>query len=262
MTRPVSSNILYPFIPGTSRDDYIAGIKEIVLVPYAPYTATVVVAGRTEAFAALQEVNASGALPVDYVFGAFTPTGNTNEFYYREITFTITASTGLGSVQSTDGYSHLFVAFEEIVIPGAPQSLGYDNYILEPGCVRWLQSSAIELVIVNEERLSDPADRTNLDNTVLRTFDSGDPIRINEGYNVSLEQDGNDLKISAYPGAGKGVAPDNMWDDTPPPVAPTSIKTINGQSPETDGDFLLDKSASIGFGLGTASIDIIHNHPV
>lgn len=255
MSRPLSSDILYPFIPGTLSDDNIKGIKDIVLTVYdTPEVATVSVPlAQNKAFASLASISLA---PLTFGFKAYTPIGG-DEFQVRDINFEIIETEGLGSVKSTDGYSTLFVAFSELITPGSPQTMSPLDYVLEPCTVRWLQSAVTEMVMVNEQRLSKPSDRVDLLNTPLMTFDSASPIKVKNGYNIDLNQDENDLKILGNSESGLGKAPDNMWEDIAPPVSVTPLKDINGESPEQDGDFFIETSDHVSLAVEGSKITVI-----
>ena len=238
MSRPISSDILYPFVP-TTDPVIIKGIKDIVLVVTGVHSNTVGVPTMTRPFVSLLSINTD-----IYTFRAYTPNG-VGSFYTRDIVFDLSSipAEGFGSIKSTDGYSTLFLDFSET----APANItpAAEDYVLEPCTTRWLQSAVMDIVAINEQRLSVPLDRGDLDNTVVKEFNNVDKLRLNNGYNVSLSQAGNDLQILGASGTGLGIAPDNMWEDIPPPASVYPVRSINGQSPDADGDFLLQTTAHI-----------------
>jgi len=253
MGRPLSSNIIYPFIPGTPSDDKIKGIKDIVLCVYGtPEVSTVSVpSAQNKAFASLTARDTVFSL----TFSAYIPLGG-DEFTVRNIYFDITETEGFGSVSSTDGYSTLFVAFSELTAPVSSETATPLEYVLEPGTIRWLQSAAVTVTMVNEQRLSKPTDRSNLTNTAIKTFDSANPIKLKNGYNVDLGQNGNDIQILGSAEAGMGKAPDNMWEDISPPVAVNTLQSINGKAPETDGDFFIETTDHVYLSIDGSEITI------
>jgi hypothetical protein len=255
MSRPLSSDVLYPFVPGTPNDNYIKGIKDIILVAHSTPSSIVSVSGSISPFASLISNGDNGTL----LFSIFTPSTIPGDFEKRDITFHISETEGFGSVKSSDGYSTLFVSFSEMIIPSSSVTHGNMDYVVEPCNIRLLQSAATTITLVNEQRLSDPTARTDLDNTIIRVFNAYDPMRLNNGYNVDLKERGNDLDILGRAGAGKGKAPNNMWEDIAPPVALTPVKTINGQPPQPDGDFLIDRSSSIGISSDSNLITVLDN---
>ena len=253
MSRPLSSDILYPFIPGTPPEP-IKGIKDIILVVHGTLGSIInIPLANNGAFASLHSIS-TGV----YTFRAYVPVGNDN-FRTKDTHFQTGAIPveGFGSIKSNDGYSSLFINFSEIVSNDlTPTAL---EYVIEPCNIRWLQASVTEVTLANELRVSDPTERANLPNTIIRQFDAADPIKLNNGYNVDLSQSVNDLNILGNPGAGLGKAPHNMWDDIPPPVSVSPVKSINGQGPEPNGDFLFNTTEHIVVIIDGSDITIKDN---
>lgn len=243
MGRPLSSDILYPFIPRTPRNDITKGIKDIVLTTYDTPSATLVSVPsmNDKAFASLIRVSPT---PLTMTFRSYLPQGD-DMFQTRDTVFEIFNTTGFGSVRSLDGFSTLFLSFSEITPPTSTVDMNNDEYVLEPCVVRWLQESVNELIMVNERRVSDPLDRLNLPNTIMARFSEAEPIKLNNGYNMELSEDGSDVKFIGALGAGKGIAPDNMWDDGFLANSATPLKSINGQGPDLDGNFYIETTSHI-----------------
>jgi len=253
MTRPVSSEIRYPFVPSAPLDQNIRWIRDLVIVVHSPVENPedpVTVAGMTEPFVSLRYIAGGGSVPpVTYRFVVYTPSGTgTNEFYYSYVEFEITSDVdGFGAVTSADGYSTLFGMFSQLVFPDVPLVFPETEYIVEPCCVKWLHNNIPEVAIINEYRHYDPTKRIQLINTILKTFlgSVSSRIKFGDGYNVALSVSENDLQFLGSPGAGEGLAPGNMWDVGPPDELDYYVKSINGAVADGEGRLEFEVSESL-----------------
>lgn len=245
MSRPVSSATVYPFIPGTVRDSISDGIYDaVLLVADTPDGTSDLSSYSVPAypFVCVHALTASGAMTIR----AYSPeAGNPGIYQYRDFIFNIPqTSGGYGSVQSEDKSSFLFLSYA--VFQSSDVQPGPDVYILEPCCARWVASSVETVTLVNEQRLSEPADRINLLNRPVKTFNKSEPPSLKDGYNVELGFSNNNLEIQGRQGGGAGRAPHNVWEDVPyiDPSSITVLKTINGEGPGDGGAFAINISDS------------------
>jgi len=117
------------------------------------------------------------------------------------------------------------------------------------------------LVLVNEQQLSDPVDRTDLENTVLATFTPASPPVLSDGYNMELLTEGTDLVLLGAGGVGLGIAPHNFWEDLTPPALGEGkpIQSINGQRPDSDRAFRVETSGSLAISSEPGKLTITDN---
>ena len=250
MGRVISNDVVYPFIPGTQRDRLLA-IKDCIIYTYGPSEGVLSIGQAQSQFVCLHSIKVSGGLcDVSYVFRSYFSVGGGN-YEYRSISFDVNAGRGYSSVRSLDGYSVLVVDSDSLYVPTSDEIMPTAGIIVEPCCVRWFVTYLKSVSMVNEQRLVKPEDRISLTNTVLKVFDKDSPLDLRDGYNVEISTTDNSLNIMGSPGAGEGMAPDNMWEDqAPPPSDKEVIMTINGQRPDDSGNLSIDSSDSVIVSIG------------
>ena len=241
-SRPVSSSVVYPFIPGADRRTAM-GIKDAVFEISGTYSGTVQIQGAADSrFVYLKDITAAGV----YTFRACRAGEVPDSYAYIDITFSMPASAdGLGSVRSSDGRNVLFASFSEIIredISYTPSS----GMLVEPCCIRWMDTAVRSVTLVNEQRLSNPEDRVDLLNRTVKVFTPAEPPALRSGYNAELSFNNGDIEIICNPGGGAGKAPYNKWEDIQPPdpdIKP--LLSVNGEHPADDGDILIKNTSSI-----------------
>lgn len=255
MSRLISSNIYYPFIPGEPDHAPVAGIREAVFnIDERGFPGPAV--ADDQLFVSLHSIE-STTTSIIMIFRSYI--AEKSVYYVNDIIFRINKAEGLGSVRSDNGKSFLFLDYSGLDFSNNYQTFGDSVYILEPCCIRWRYASVSSVIFVNEQRISDVSARSNLSNTILKRFDSPSSIRLVDGYNVSLQYENNTLGLLANPGAGIGVAPYNPWEDKAPPVYEQPLVTINGQLPDDNGDIGVESSESISINKTGNTLIVIDN---
>jgi len=256
MSRLESSFIAYPFINPASDavPDSVGSIKDMVLYPDLPGPSAGSAQG-SRSYACFYSRSPSSIVIRTYRF-----IGDNRTVVY-DIVFNIPAAPeGIHIIRS--GRSVLILNKSEYP-PGTESGASLTQFEVEPCCIRWAAAPLYNIVFANEERLADPLDRyPGMPVNIVRTFNQGgDPVRLWDGYNISLDGSSDSLGIYASPGAGAGRAPYNIWDDKPPPSTPDikPVKSINGQPPGANGNFEIKttKGMSVTPGDIAGSIRII-----
>lgn len=258
MSRLHSSSIYYPIIPTGEPINPVRGIKDAVLNIYEKGNAQSTPGYRPYKVSLIETSNGSSTMSLRFK----AVIREEDMSYVNEILFIINKAEGIGSAVSTDGRSFLFVDMTELSETLPNSSYGDSIYIVEPCCVRWHFSSVSEVILANEERISDINDRKDLRNTAIASFAYPESLKLYDGYNVSLRGDNNMLSMQGNPGEGRGLAPYNPWEDKDPPDYEHIVLSINGQPPDEKGNIKIESSDSVSITVEDNSLLVSDNSHV
>ena len=253
MSRPVSSDISYPFVD-TDGYDELAFFKDAVLtVEGAPHS-QIIIPGLPEEPSVYLSSISGNVINVR----ACRPLGSGN-FDVWDMSFIVPSGEGFGTVVC--GISALMLDFSQFPDSGLSESYAPGALVFEPCTVRWRHMAITSLTLANELRVMNPEDRINLTTSSVVVMDGASDIRLSDGYNTSILYGKGVLEFYAGPGSGKGVAPDNMWDVGTPVDNSDVLRGINGVSPDAEGDIILTSSPSLSMSLdGPNKIKIMDNN--
>lgn len=256
--RRETASISYPFVPEVPNREYISGVKDIRLQIQGDSVISSM-SGTKVAETYLESItHVSGN--IRYIFKSiYRETSVSKEFTYTT-TFDVQPNQGVQGVtnlSSEDSNGYLMVDSDFIYTVGNI-TLG-DSYEIEPARVFWFGRSIKYISFYNEYRNSDPDDRNNLPDTLLKTFTAPGEIKLRSGYNVKLSffENSGILDIDGNVGNGLGTAPDNMWDEgTEWQPNSGGLLSINGVKPDANGDIPIISSASVNLVYSQGNIKI------
>jgi hypothetical protein len=258
-TRLATADISYPFIPEVPDRKYIKGILDARIQIQGDSSLTAGSSGTKTAYTYLSSITQLAGPLVEFVFTSIFNFENNYTTYTT--TFQITPGQGLvgasnlGS-EATKGY---LLVNSDFIYQAGNLNLTSPDYELEPCTVVWFNNIVKSISFVNEFRHYDPSQRTNLTNTVLKTFTAPETIKLRSGYNVDLSYGANSgiLDVSGNAGVGLGLAPDNLWDTGPAWETDISgVVSINGVLQDDDGNIDIAGTNSVIFTRSEGSIDI------
>lgn len=255
MSRPISSNISYPFVD-TEADEYLKCVKDAVFTLSGTRDATTPDTGITTPSVSLRSI-----LGRTLTFWALSESSDAGVLDVHIISFDVPPAEGLGMLRSTNKPTCcVLLDFSEYIEPSAAITYTLGDRSIEPCLSRWLTSSLTKLTLVNEWREADPTNRNNLSNAILTSVVAPDPIRINNGYNVDIFLSDSQLSFFGSSGAGVGRAPDNMWDGVAPSEPLEPVLSINGEKPNGGGDFIISGSSGVSVHVEDVSTLVISDN--
>jgi hypothetical protein len=276
MTRKVSTETVYPFVPPLSSllTSVVAGIKDLYFV----------IQGDPTSIIAASSISSSSSSRTTIFYEDFVQTrlaeytagfGNTvfrfeailNSALY-EVTFTVPHSGGLGQVYNDDGsLVRAVLIYDTAFIIKTGSSLV--SIVVEPSRTQWHTEKVTSINFYNIQRCNGVEDQTVLipldiipassssqSSGAGNTFD----LRFRDGYNTRISFD-EGLSFFGEAGIGRGLAPTfgNTIDCASSSSATAfqeGITTVNGVIP-VSGNIPIEVSPSLGKQAETGRIRII-----
>jgi hypothetical protein len=244
--RKETSNILYPFTPAASQyRDYIQCIKDALFVISGDPDDT----GLAATTHKIQLTDITVGASVVFSFKALHST------FGWDLTFDVPLSSGLLRVASNE-FPGAFMIVDTVDLPES--SVIPSGVYLEDTRVVWQIEEVTSIVLSNEYRHHDPAERVDLTNSIVTVLDdNGDVLRLVDGYNCHLEYDDSTgtLYIQGGAGLGIGLPAAIPWDSNPIDYF-SGIATINGVNDGGNVQINLGQSLIPEYGDGTVTFKI------
>jgi len=218
MSQITNSNILYPFTPSAEPYRLIcSGIKDCCF----NITADVLNGTTGTQLVCLKDYIVTPSF-ITLVFKVICPKGSTL------ITFKIdrTSSPTLITKRADKTDSVIIINLDDM----PTTSVNNINIEIEPTKVIWQTTEVANITFINEERIWNINNRDNLAETILKTINKGDTLKLVDGYNCALSYDEQreTLTIKGIAGAGKGYPETVPWNDIPLIQDLSGLKSING----------------------------------
>jgi hypothetical protein len=221
-----NDNIYYPFV---QLDD------EPPTILTAFHAANFVIVDSAES---VEEVHVEGVF-----LEAFSGSNITFGVYYEGTkyvrSFYLPDDQGILNVSDSEtGLCSILVSAAVLTAAASASGLSYE---LEPCNTVWYLDHISKIHVHSEERLYSSTEAAD----ILSVAEITDSFNLKEGFNVSVSQISSELRIVGGARLGKGLTPDNGYLDYTESGEQIVIRSINGQSPDINGNFTINGSHSL-----------------